>query len=265
MPAVAANRSANDTMQLAWQRFAVPAPAVGDRPMVAIVIDDMGIDKKRSHRAIELPAPLTLAFLTYATGLDEITRDARARGHELMVHVAMEPTSAAVDPGPNVLRVTDDPVQTLDRLRWGLSRFTGYVGINNHMGSRFTQDRAGMRLVLAELKARGLLFLDSRTAGASVARKVAGEVGVPFVQRNVFLDDASDEWTVAERLDQVERLARRNGAAVAIGHPHDATLNALETWLAAAKARGIELVPISAIVRHHVRQVQNAALAADQG
>lgn len=160
----------------------------------------------------------------------------------------MEPVGKNVDPGPNVLETGMDHEAILRRLDWGLSRFSGYVGVNNHMGSRFTADRDGMAVVMAELKRRGLLFLDSRTIGATVGPALAREYDVPLAQRNVFLDHVNTLAGVNARLDETEEFARRRGFAVAIGHPRDATLTALVKWLAAEPERGFVLVPLSAII-----------------
>ena len=231
-----------------WRRFAALAPETGGRPMIALVIDDMGVDRKRSARVIGFKGPLTLSFLAYADDLGAQTAAAAAAGHELLVHLSMEPDSATVDPGPNVLMSGLGADELRRRLRWGLSRFEAYVGVNNHMGSRFTADAAGMTVVMEELKSRGLLFLDSRTTSKTVAAALARRAGVPFVERNIFLDHVNDVATVRGRLAELERLARQNGFAVAIGHPRDATLTALSAWLEEVEGRGFVLVPLTAVV-----------------
>ena len=232
-----------------WRRFAMAVPEARGRPRIAIVIDDMGIDKKRSARVIALPAPLTLSFLTYATGLKRQTAAARAAGHELLLHIPMEPRGRNVDPGPNVLLGKLPAKELRRRLTWGLNRFGSYVGVNNHMGSKFTADRAAMTVVIEEVKRRGLLFLDSRTAGGTVGSTLARQNGVPFADRNVFLDNQNDPAAVRQRLSEVEALARRTGVAIAIGHPRDATLKALGRWIGEARKRGFQLVPLSAVVK----------------
>jgi polysaccharide deacetylase 2 family uncharacterized protein YibQ len=231
-----------------WQRFAVTAPAPDGRPRVAIVIDDMGIDRKRSAEAMRLPGPLTLSFLTYAEDLDAQTREARSLGHELMLHVAMEPGDASLDAGPNVLLTGLSPEDNRKRLAWGMERFEGYVGVNNHMGSKFTRDEKAMAVVIEEVKRRGLLFLDSRTSGATVGAELARRHGVPYAERNVFLDDQKDPKEVSARLAELEAVARRRGHAIAIGHPKDATIKALTEWLPKARVNGLMLVPLSAVV-----------------
>jgi hypothetical protein len=138
-----------------WLRNAVAA-ALGDgRPMIAIVLDDVGVNRRGARQAIALPGPLTLSFMTYANDLAAMTAEARAAGHELMLHVPMQPQNETIDPGPNVLRADLPPEELRQRLTWGLARYDGYVGINNHMGSRFTTSEEGMALVMAELKAPG--------------------------------------------------------------------------------------------------------------
>ncbi|WP_193170436.1 divergent polysaccharide deacetylase family protein [Nisaea nitritireducens] len=233
----------------AWIRNAVAYRAEGGKPMIALVIDDVGIDRKRSDAVVALPAPLTLSFLTYGHDLDRQTAAARARGHELMVHVPMQPKSADADPGPKVLRVRDTPVQLAEKLEWGLGRFNGYVGVNNHMGSRFTTDQTGMQAVMAALGSRGLFFLDSVTAPDSAGVSTARAAGVPVLTRDVFLDNEDTPEEVRYRLEQVEKIALRTGTAIAIGHPHDATITVLRDWIPDAVSRGFAIVPVSALVR----------------
>lgn len=233
----------------AWLRFAVPAVAQDGRARVAIIIDDMGLDRGRSEHAIALPGPLTLSFLAYARDLPQQAALAHRAGHELMVHVPMEPMGRMLVADPNQLDVAMSREEVLTRLRWDLSRFEGYVGINNHMGSRFTADAPAMRPVLEELKARGLLFIDSRTTPSTAGAEIARELGVPHASRDVFLDYEVSIAAVEAQLAELERVARRNGSAIAIGHPHDQTLEVLQRWLRELPQKGLALVPVSAIVR----------------
>lgn len=231
----------------AWRRHAAHTPATDGRPILAIVIDDLGMQPKRLAHIAGLPGPLTFAFLPYGVELAGQVQAARARGHEIIVHLPMEPLNHE-DPGPNAL-VTGLERNEIDRrLHWSLERFGGYVGVNNHMGSKYTRDAQAMAPVIAELKARGLLFLDSRTVPDSVAADAARQAGVPTASRDVFLDFDQAPDRVRAELDRAEALARQRGAAVAIGHPHESTLAVLAERLPGMLARGIVLVPISAIV-----------------
>jgi polysaccharide deacetylase 2 family uncharacterized protein YibQ len=218
-----------------------------DAPKLAIVIDDLGLSPARTRQAIALPAPLTLALLSYGRELSSLSDAARARGHELLVHVPMQPKDTTWDAGENVLASSLSAGERARRLEWALSRFDGYVGINNHMGSAFTEDEAGMRAVLTTLRERGLMFLDSRTTPISAAPALAKRLGVPFAQRDVFLDNVKDPAAIAANLDQAAAVARTHGQAVAIGHPYPSTLKVLADWLPKARDKGVTVVPLSAL------------------
>lgn len=232
----------------AWRRNAVPFRDLNSRPLVAVVIDDVGLDRPRSKRAWELAGPLTLSFLPYAKDLREQAKAARARGHELMLHLPMEPNGRN-DPGPNALLVSLSDAELRRRTTAALDSFDGFAGVNNHMGSRFTTFRPGMATVLRQLKGRGLMFLDSRTSAQSVGDPLAQEMGVPSIARHVFLDDEETLDAVRRKLAEAEAIARRQGFVVVIGHPHEATLQALGEWLPGVAGKGLALAPATAVVR----------------
>jgi uncharacterized protein len=233
----------------AWQQFALAMPATDGRPVIAIVIDDMGIDKADAARVIGLQGPLTIAFMSYATELDSQAHAARAAGDEIWMHIPMEPLDGEVDAGPNVLKTDLAPEEIRRRLDWALARLPGIVGVNNHMGSKFTQYAPGMTVVMEDLRARGLAFLDSRTIAATVASRVAGQMGVPHIDRDVFIDNDESVQAVLRQLGETEHVAARRGYALAIGHPHPTTIAALQQWLPTLKAKGFVLVPASALLR----------------
>lgn len=233
---------------LVWRRNALPFRDINSRPLIAIVIDDVGLDRPRSRRAWELPGPLTMSFLPYAKDLREQAKAARARGHELMLHLPMEPNGRN-DPGPNALLVSSTDAELRQRTNAALDSFDGYVGANNHMGSRFTAFQPGMETVMRQFKSRGVMFLDSRTTAQSVGDQMAQEMGVPSIVRHVFLDDEETLDAVRRKLAETEAVARRQGFAVAIGHPHDVTLQALGEWLPTVQGKGLVLAPSSAVLR----------------
>lgn len=235
--------------QQAWLKNGVVAAPVDGRPMIAVVIDDVGLDRPRSRRAMALPAPVTIALMAYADDARDQAALARRGGHELLVHVPMEPGDSSENPGPNALAGNLPQAEFTRRLEWNLSQFGGYVGINNHMGSRLTSNPAALAPVMAALKRRGLLFLDSRTTAETRGLDIARHFGVPAVERNVFLDHDVSAAAVDAALLRTEELARRNGFAIAIGHPKDITLSALEAWLPDVRARGFAVVPLTAVVR----------------
>jgi len=231
-----------------WQRNALSVAADG-RPMIALIFDDLGVDKSRTRRIIALSGPLTLSFLAYSTGLEDLSKQGHDAGHEIFLHVPMEPSSSHVDPGPNVLLTNQPRPELLTIFRWNLDRMDGYVGINNHMGSQFTENFEGMSIIMGELKVRGLAFLDSLTSSHSVGRRAAAAAGVPFITRNVFIDHDEAPEKIKQRLRDVERLAEQQGHAIAIGHPREATLKAVKPWLIGITKRGFQLVPASTLIR----------------
>lgn len=232
-----------------WERNAVPAPSPTAGAKIAVIIDDMGMDRRHTKAAIDLPGPITMAFLPYAPEVAAQADQARAAGHELMVHMPMEPLDGALDAGPQVIRAGMDPAAFDAVMAFDLDAFPGYVGVNNHMGSRATQDREAMARLMGNLKRRGLLFVDSRTIGGSVAADEAAKAGIPWAVRDVFLDDAPDLASVRESLQKVEAVARKTGLAIAIGHPKAETLEALREWIPTLAGKGMTLVPVSAAVR----------------
>lgn len=238
------------------------AAAVADvedgTPMIALVIDDLGVNKKMTAEVIRLPAPLTASFLYYADDLPRQTAAAAAAGHELLVHTPMQPVNSRFDAGPNALRIGMSDAEITENLNLMLESFSGYVGINNHMGSLFSADEHAMRTVMRTVAERGLLFLDSLTSNKSVGGEVARETGVPYAVRNVFLDNTRNENEILKQLDLLERHARRHRFAVGIGHPHKSTVGALKKWIPAAKKRGVAFVPVS-LIAVYVQDGETAA------
>ncbi|MBM3514189.1 MAG: divergent polysaccharide deacetylase family protein [Alphaproteobacteria bacterium] len=231
-------------------------------PAIAIVIDDLGLDRVRSQRMLDMPGPLTMAFLTYAANLPHWSEQARAAGHEVLAHIPMEPLDPRENPGPGALTMAMTAEQIDLALGEMLAPWRGYVGVNNHMGSRMTADRWRMDLVMKQLRARGLIWLDSRTAPDTAAMAAAETADVPRVARDFFLDNIATVDAIAEQLADVEEHARKTGAAVAIGHPYDATLVALETWITTLPGKGLALVPISELARRRGQSIGASAGAA---
>lgn len=231
-----------------WKDHAVTGVAPAGKSKIVIIIDDMGMGRKHSFEVMDLPAPLTLAFLPYAPGLEEITAQARARGHELLIHAPMEPMGD-MNPGPVALLDSMPETELNENLDKMFNSFSGYVGINNHMGSKLTQNEAAMHVVMNALAERGLIFVDSKTISTSVAAKVAAEHGLDYAERDVFLDHEDNIDFVRGALLNLEKHARAYGAAVAIGHPKAATIAALKEWIPLAEQRGFVIVPVSAVVR----------------
>lgn len=241
----------------------VPAPVlqIGQKPRIVVIIDDMGVSRSLSREVVELPEGLTLAYLPYAHDLQKQTLQARAKGHELMIHMPMEPLDPHIDTGPHAIKDGMNPAQVWDALQFAFRSFDGYVGLNNHMGSRVTQNTPIMREVMNILAQKKLFFIDSKTIQASVASKEARRKGLPYAERDIFLDHVETPEFVRDSLEKLEAVARRKGVAIAIGHPKRVTIDALRAWLPTLEAKGFELVPASVVVRRRMPDVRMAQAA----
>jgi polysaccharide deacetylase 2 family uncharacterized protein YibQ len=207
---------------------AVPPVASGSaRPMVAIIIDDMGYHQQLGNQLLALDLNLTFSFLPAGPFTAQQASLAKAKGREILLHLPMEPKNTAWNPGENALYVRDTP----ERLRQKMARMFNAVphatGANNHMGSRFTADAAAMRVVLDTLKEHSFYFIDSYTARGSQGLAMAQELGVPAARRHIFLDNVQETETICRQIDELVAIAQKKGAAIAIGHPNRATLRAL--------------------------------------
>lgn len=217
-------------------------------PKVAIIIDDLGMDLKRSRAVMDLPAPVTLAFLPYGTKTKEYAKIGKEKGHSLIIHTPMEAMDGALNIGPGGLKEAMTGAEFDKAFDVMLKSFDGYEGINNHMGSRLTADGGKMERLMKTLKSKGLFFVDSKTSAKSVAAGEAQMSGVPFAERDVFIDHVETLDFARKALKHTEELALRRGYAIAIGHPKDNTIAALKEWLPTLKAKGIELVPVKELL-----------------
>jgi uncharacterized protein len=180
-----------------------------------VVIDDAGYDLEALQPFLDLPMPLAVAVLPNLPHSGEAARRVLAAGKELLLHLPMEPEGGE-NPGPGAL-ITGQPAVEIERLLdAALASVPGAVGVNNHMGSKATADRAFMDVVLGALGRRGLFFVDSRTTGLTVAAAEAERLGVPTLERRVFLDAV--DGAVEQSLQAAISAAARDGSAVAIGH-----------------------------------------------
>jgi uncharacterized protein len=232
-----------------WQRFAMPAPRHDGRPIITIVVDDMGVMHSYTQRAVALPTPLTLSWFPFAHDLPEQVGVATERGHETLLHMPMQAHGNSIAwTGPDPLRIDLTPAENLRRLVAAIDAVPDTVGLNNHMGSVATLDTTLMNVVAQEVLRRDMLFLDSLTIGHSVGYREAAQAGVPAAMRDVFLDDTNDAAMIQGQLELTERIARHQGNAIAIGHPRHLTLSALEAWLPGLAEKGFVLWPLSATV-----------------
>jgi polysaccharide deacetylase 2 family uncharacterized protein YibQ len=233
-----------------WKRYARPFPAGDTRPRIAIVIAELGLSRAATEAAIErLPPEITLAFNPLAPNLQAWIIKARARGHEVMLDLPMEPlTYPQEDPGPHALMASLDPIENARRLEFLLDRADGYVGVATYMGSRFEGSAELIEPVLQTLAERGLLFLANRSAPATEVPELAAPLNLALISNDRFLDTEATRVAIDGRLQQLERLARTNKGAVAMGLGYPVTIERVGAWAETLGAKGIALAPASALV-----------------
>jgi polysaccharide deacetylase 2 family uncharacterized protein YibQ len=225
-------------------------------PMIALVIDDIGPARQWSQQALDLPAPVTLSILPYVADAADWAAQARAAGHDVLLHMPMEPVGME-NPGPGALLRRLSVSQNRQRLEGALLRVPGVMGVNNHMGSRFTACASCVGVVGETLQEQGLMFLDSVTSQQSAAARIIGKSGVPVLRRDVFLDDIDTSAAIAVQMRRAEALALTQGAVVVIAHPRPATMRALSNWQNTLKKQGIEMVSL--------REIMSEKQARDRG
>jgi uncharacterized protein len=233
---------------LAWcANIAAQSPTA---PIVSIVIDDLGHNPREDRRTIALPAAITVAILPHTDRSVALAEEARRAGKEVLLHLPMDPKDdAGASAGPGRLESHMSAPEIAAMFAYDLQTVPHAVGVNNHMGSRVTQNAASMNALMRAIRARGnLFFLDSLTSPNSVAARAAEENGVPALRRDVFLDNERSEAAVLAALQRLEKLTVSQGRAIAIGHPYPETLAALERWIPQAQARGIRIVPLAAML-----------------
>ncbi|ROQ91078.1 divergent polysaccharide deacetylase family protein [Desulfosoma caldarium] len=227
-------------------------PAVG---RVALVIDDFGQDLAMARKFINLAVPVTFSVLPHLPHTREVAALAAAHGHEVLLHMPMEPYGyPKINPGQGTLLVAMTPQQIVTEIDKALRENPYARGINNHMGSRFTEDPEAMRVVLQHLKSKDFYFLDSYTSGQSAALSVARELGMACARRDIFLDHEPTEEFVRRQVLKVIRRAKLQGQAVAIGHPHAVTLKVLQQEADTFAKEGLEVVPLKKLLEEPSRE-----------
>jgi polysaccharide deacetylase 2 family uncharacterized protein YibQ len=228
--------------------YARPSDSSAGDTRIAIVIGGMGIDADGTTRAIQsLPGQITLAFAPYGAGLPKLAADARTSGHELLLQIPLEPFNyPATNPGQNTLTADATPAVNLDRLHWLLGRITNYVGVINYMGARFTGEADALKPVIDEIGGRGLLYLDDGSSARSKAGELAGST-TPYLRADVVLDADLSPAAINARLAQLLAIAKERGYAIATGTAFPATIEQVAAFARTAAAKGITLVPVSAL------------------
>jgi len=223
---------------------------------IAVIIDDIGYDLRLVEELIRIEAPIAFAILPHTPHAREAARRLHAAGKEILLHLPMEPRSyPAENPGKGALFVDMDEGEIRRRIETDLTAFPYASGVNNHMGSRFMEDEAGLAVVMEELAKKGLYFVDSLTTPDSRARSAAARAGVRYAARSVFIDHTPDHAAVLANLLQPPRRGWKQGKPLLmIGHPRPETMRALREAQPLWQKEGVRMIPLSAYLAVQGRQ-----------
>ncbi|WP_053980227.1 divergent polysaccharide deacetylase family protein [Marinagarivorans algicola] len=232
-------------------QFSSYTPAQSSNIM-AIVIDDIGYQRREGLRTLHLPGKLTIAVLPFTPFAQTLAKRAPKLGKEVMLHAPMEP-KALQHWGEGLTAVMTETELRNDFVAM-INDIPNLIGVNNHMGSGLTENAQVMDWLMAELPQRGLYFIDSRTSAKSAAYTAAKKRGIPTYQRDIFLDNNRDKKAINQQLNRLIRATQKTGMALGIGHPYPETLDVLEQRLPELKALGIELVTVSELLNARSRR-----------
>jgi polysaccharide deacetylase 2 family uncharacterized protein YibQ len=216
---------------------------------IALIIDDIGANLSRARPFLDLGIPITFAILPRLARTQEAAEMIHNEGHEIMLHQPMEPINRDLDPGPGALYVGYGSNKITTIMEENISHIPFAIGVNNHMGSKFTACQEGVLEALQVVKERGLFFVDSLTTNRSTAYETAKDLHMRAAARNFFLDHTLEEPAILQQLHKLKRYALKHGHAVSIGHPFPKTARAIRTFLKTSKESGITWVHISSLIK----------------
>lgn len=227
------------------------AVLVSARPKITILLGGMGLNQRLTDKAInDLPGDISLGFAPYGDNLQAQVNKARARGHEVMLQVPMEPIGYPQNnPGPRTLLADAPPADNLEALKWHMSRFAGYSGITNYMGGRLLASGDALLPVMKEIKNRGLVYLEDASVNLTMTPKIAQPMNLPVQRATTVIDADPTPAAIADALEKLEKDAQQNGYAIATGSGLEVTIDAVAEWAQSLQDKGILLVPVSASYR----------------
>ncbi|MEO8559100.1 MAG: divergent polysaccharide deacetylase family protein, partial [Rhodospirillales bacterium] len=221
-------------------------------PRISILLIGLGLDVKTTEDAIvKLPPEVSLAFLPYTPNLDRWTKLARDFGHEVLLSLPLESGDPATQQalGPRMLGAQATDAENLDRLRWVLSRASGYTGLVTWEGESFLANEKASLSVLQEISNRGLLLVDSRMAKPNTVQQLAGPIGLPFAKSRGFIDEPRDAAAIDANLATLEDLAKRNNFAMAMAVAFPISIERLVNWSRTVTQRGFVLAPVTGVTQ----------------
>jgi polysaccharide deacetylase 2 family uncharacterized protein YibQ len=238
------------THQITFLYAKPPLAKVGLQPKIAIVIDDLGGEGSISQELLQENLPVTFSILPFSPKGRVLALEAHRKGKEIILHLPMEPHGyPKIKPGDGALLYKMSEEELFHQLSKDIEAVPYIQGVSNHMGSQLMEDPEKIRIILSEVKRRGLFFLDSRTTPQTVGLQTARSLGLKAAERNVFLDNSTNGKDVKQQLEQLIQISLSTGKAIGIGHPHPSTIQSLKEMIPKIKEKGIEIVSLSDIMQ----------------
>ncbi len=225
------------------------------KPTITILIDDIGYKFKEDLRALALPGPVAYAILPHGPHTEKMSQIAFKKGKDIILHLPMQ--AEVMDKneflGPGALTLNMTREEFLKTLNINIRAVPNLIGINNHMGSLLTRHPGHMQWLMDSIKENGQFYIDSLTSDNSVAARLAKENNVPYLTRDIFLDHKQGTKNVRQQFKELVKVAKRNGSALGIGHPHISTIEVLSQLLQDVDKYGVKLIGIKSLIHKRTK------------
>jgi len=243
-----------DDGRRAMDIYARPFDKSDPRPKIAVVVGGLGLGEAPTQAALDrLPAGVTLAFTPYGSSLQGLVSTARAKGHEVLLEVPLEPYDYPEnDPGQDTLLTGAQAEENPGRLRRVMAKVAGYSGLIVSQGSKFLASEPDIQMLLRATSGRGLYFVDNGEADQSIAREVANVESAPFARGDRWIDQNPTREAIEKEFGTLEELAKQRGSALGVAGAYPVTIDRVTAWAASLEEKGIALVPVSALIEARV-------------
>ncbi len=246
----------------------ITQPVFAEQPTISIIIDDIGYRLQDDLHSLTLPGPVAYAILPHAPHTEKMSRLVSKLHKEILLHQPMQAMNKNEYLGPGALTLNMSHEEFLQTLNINISAVENLVGINNHMGSLLTRHPGHMQWLMETMKKNGQFYVDSLTSKDSVASRLAKENNIPYLTRDVFLDNKLDEKYIRSQFMELVKVAKRKGSALGIGHPHPATIAVLSRVLIDVQKYGVKFISLKSLIKqkengrhYHYAQGPNSASA----
>ena len=233
-----------------WLEYSRGFKRADRKPRIALIVTNLGLSATYTKAALKLlPEDITLSFSHVAPRLKSWIREARQKGHEVLMDIPMEPLGFPKnDPGRATLLTSSNEVENLNRLEHVMKKAGGYVGLLGTLGTKFMLHSETFLPILKTIKQRGLIYVDSRSTSRSLGPELASSIQLPRAFNNIFIDKEPSNQKIKDKLDELEKIALKKRFAVGIAQPFPLTIEILSQWAEKLKAKQISLAPITAVV-----------------